>query len=584
MTPMDRHAIAEVLREIGTLLDLKGENRFKVLAYANAARTLEGLQEDFDRLVAENRLGEIKGIGVELSKKIAELHATGRLPYHEELKASFPPGLLDCLRVPGLGPKKLRALWEHLQIDSLGELQLACERGQIAGIAGFGEKTQAKILEGIARLETYRGQFFLAEADALARPLLEALRACKATQRAEAAGSLRRRKELVRDLDFVVATERPAEVMDAFFSAPGAEKAVHRGPTKASLLLENGMQADLRCVTPAEFPFALAYFTGSKEHNIALRQRAISRKLKLNEYGLFPADKADAKTKRCREEGEIYRALGLAHIPPELREDMGEIEAAEKGALPRLVRAEDLRGTFHCHTFASDGRNSLEEMARAAIALGWEYLGIADHSKNVAQGLVRGLDATRLDAQIREIAELNRRLADEGVQFRVFAGSEVDILGDGQLDFPDDVLARLDYVVASVHFGFAADEAKQTARVLRAIANPHVTMLGHATGRLLLGREPLRLNLPAILEAAAEWKVAIEFNATPSRMDLDWRWWKRARDLGVLCAINPDAHGTERIRQAIDGTATASKGWLRPEDVLNTRNTAEVEKLLRRRK
>ncbi|NUN93220.1 MAG: DNA polymerase/3'-5' exonuclease PolX [Verrucomicrobiae bacterium] len=577
---MDRHEIAEVLRKIGTLLDLKGENRFKVLAYANAARALEGLPEDFDRLVAEKRLGEIKGIGVELSKKIAELHATGRLPYHEELKASFPPGLLDCLRVPGLGPKKLRALWEHLQIDSLGELQLACERGLIAGLEGFGEKTQAKILEGIARLETYRGQFFLAEADALARPILEALRACKATQRAEAAGSLRRRKELVRDLDFVVATERPAEVMDAFFSAPGAEKAVHRGPTKASLLLENGMQADLRCVTPAEFPFALAYFTGSKEHNIALRQRAISQKLKLNEYGLFPAETAEAETKPCRDEAEIYRALGLAHIPPELREDLGEIEAAEKGALPRLVRAEDLRGAFHCHTLASDGRSSLEEMVRAAIALGWEYLGIADHSKSGA----RGLDATRLDAQIREIAEMNRRLADEGLRFRVFAGSEVDILGDGQLDFPDDVLARLDYVVASVHLGFAGDEAKQTARVLRAISHPRVTMLGHATGRLLLGREPLRLNLPAILDAAAEQKVILEFNTSPSRMDLDWRWWKRARDLGVLCAINPDAHRADKIRQAIDGTATASKGWLRPEDVLNTRTTAEVEKLLRRRK
>ncbi|MCC7517890.1 MAG: DNA polymerase/3'-5' exonuclease PolX [Verrucomicrobiae bacterium] len=579
---MDKNAIAKMLREIGVLLDLKGENRFKSLAYANAARTLETLQEDFDVLVAQGRLGELKGIGAELSKKIAELHATGHLPYYEELKASFPTGLLDCLRIPGLGPKKVKTLWERLQIDSLGDLKLACDRGVIAGLDGFGEKTQAKILEGIANLDKYRGQFLLLEAEAAAAPLLAALRVCKAARRVEIAGSLRRRKEVVRDLDFVVATEAPNVVMDAFFAAPGAGKIVARGPTKASLLLENGMQADVRCVTPDEFPFALAYFTGSKEHNIAMRQRAIEQKLKLNEYGLFPLVEGKEKTLPCRDEADLYRALGLACVPPELREDLGEFAAAEKDALPRLVRADDLRGVFHCHTTASDGRNSLEEMARAAIALGWEYLGIADHSKTSA--IAHGLDAKRLARQGKEIAALNRRLADEGIRFRVFAGSEVDILADGRLDFSDDVLAGLDFVVASIHQGFGSEEAKQTTRILRALENPHVTMLGHATGRLLLGREPLRLDLTAILEAAAKKKVVIEFNTTPSRMELDWRWWRRARDLGVMCSINPDAHSTEQLRMALDGTATASKGWLRPEDVLNTRSLAKVEKLLLRRR
>lgn len=578
---MDRNAIADVLREISVLLDLKGENRFKVLAYANAARTLETLQEDLGRLVAENRLGELKGVGVELSKKIAELHATGHLPYHEELKASFPPGLLDCLRIPGLGPKKVKVLWDKLQIDSLGDLKLACDRNAIAGLDGFGEKTQAKILEGIANLDKYRGQFLLAEAEAFARPLLETLRACKAAKRVEPAGSLRRRKEVVRDLDFVVATDKPAAVMEAFLSASGAEKVINRGPTKSTVQLENGMQADVRCVSEAEFPFALAYFTGSKEHNIVMRQRAIERKLKLNEYGLFTVAKGAEKPKACRDEVAIYRALGLAYVPPELREDTGEFEAAEKDALPRLVRAEDLRGTFHCHTVASDGRSSLGEMVHAAIALGWEYLGIADHSK--ASAVAHGLDEKRLAAQVKEITTLNRRLADEGRKFRIFTGSEVDILADGRLDFSDDILAGLDFVVISIHQGFTGDEAKQTARVLRALANPHVTMLGHATGRLLLGREPYKLDLGAVIEAAAASGAMIEFNATPSRMELDWRWWKRARDLGVMCAINPDAHATDQLRMALDGTATASKGWLRPEDVLNTRPLAQVEKILRRR-
>ncbi len=579
---MDKNDIADVLREIGVLLDLKGENRFKSLAYAGAARTLETLSEDLGALIREDRLREVKGIGSALCEKITELFTTGRLPYYEELKASFPPGLLDCLRIPGLGPKKIKVLWEKLQIDSIGDLRMSCERDMVARLPGFGKKTQAKILEGIANLEKYRGQFLHAEALATAQPILAALAGCPAVHRVEAAGSLRRCKEVVRDLDFVVSTRDPATVMQCFTSLPGVEKIINQGPTKSSVLLANGLQADVRCVTEEEFPFALAYFTGSKEHNIALRQRAIAQEKKLNEYGLFRVRKELEELIPCQDEAALYHDLGLEFVEPELREDLGEVAAAEKKELPKLIRPPDLRGTFHCHTQWSDGRHTLEEMARAAIALDWEYLGIADHSKTSA--VAHGLDEKRLAAQGKEIAALNRRFAGEGLAFRLFAGSEVDILSEGAMDFSDEILSQLDFVVASIHQGFTGDEAKQTARVLRAISNPYVTMLGHATGRLLLTREPYKLDLPTVIAAAAANHTIIELNTTPSRMELDWRWWKKARDQGVLCSINPDAHSIGELAQTLAGVGVARKGWLRPKDVLNTRPLDEMLPLLARKR
>lgn len=579
---MDKNEIAGVLREISVLLDLKGENRFKTIAYANAARTLELLQADLDALIRENRLAEVRGIGDALKEKITELHATGRLAYHEELKASFPAGLLDCLRVPGLGPKKVKVLWEKLQIDSLGDLRMSCDRGMVAKLAGFGEKTQAKILEGIANLEKYRGQSLYVEALAAALPVQAALQTCPAVQRVAMAGSLRRKKEVVRDLDFVVATRDPAAVMKLFTSLPQVGKITSQGRTKSSVILQSGIQADVRCVTDAEFPFALAYFTGSKEHNIALRQRAITQDRKLNEYGLFGVEGGAETFIPCKDEAALYRKLGLDYIEPELREDMGEVAAAGTGGLSRLIAAEEIHGTFHSHTRWSDGRDTIEQMARAAIALGWKYLGISDHSKTSA--VANGLDEQRLLSQLKEIETLNRRLADEGLDFRLFTGSEVDILSEGALDFSDEILARLDFVVASIHQGFTGDEARQTHRVVKAIANPYVTMLGHATGRLLLTREPYKLDLNAVIQAAAATRTIIELNCTPSRMDLDWRWWKMAREQGVLCSINPDAHSTGELSQVSLGVGAARKGWLRARDVLNAHPLAEVIRMLQRKR
>ncbi len=579
---MDRNEIADVLREIGVLLELKGENRFKSLAYSNAARTLETLQEDLGVLIREKRLGEMKGIGAALTEKITQLFNTGHLDYHEELKASLPAGLLDCLRVPGLGPKKMKILWEKLETDSLGDLRLSCERGLVAKLEGFGEKTQSKILEGIANLEKYRGRYLYAEAIQAAMPIFEALKKCPSVQHAEMAGSLRRKKEIVRDLDFVVATQDPDRVMKLFTSLPSVEKAINQGKTKSSVMLTSGIQADVRCISEVEFPFALAYFTGSKEHNIAMRQRAISQNKKLNEYGLFRIKKDGERLISCKDEPALYRELGLDYVEPELREDMGEMAAAETGSLPQLVTARDIQGTFHCHTRWSDGRNTTEEMARAAIALGWKYLGISDHSKTSA--IANGLDEKRLGAQILEIEQLNTRFVERGIPFRIFTGNEVDILADGSLDFSDELLARLDFVVASVHQGFTQDEARQTARVVRALSNRYVTMLGHATGRLLLSREPYKIDLNAVIDAAAHNQTIIELNCTPSRMELDWRWWKAAQAKGVMCSINPDAHSTEELAQVSWGVDAARKGWLKAAEVLNTRTCAQVEKLLKRKR
>ncbi len=576
---MDKFQIAEVLREIAVMLDLKGENRFKGLAYSNAARTLEMLQEDLDTLIAEKRLGEVKGIGAALTEKIIELHQRGSLDYYEELKASLPAGLLECLKVPGLGPKKVKLLWDKLGVVSLQDLERVCKDGKVAELDGFGEKTQSKILQGLANLSKYSGQTLYLPAFLAAEPILTALKACSAVKRAEIAGSLRRKKEVIRDLDFLVSTTDPETVMKLFTTLPLVEEITNQGKTKSSVILKGGIQADVRCVTDEEYPYALMYFTGSKEHNIVLRQRAIEQGKKLNEYGLIYVK--NEKLIPCKTEKEIYRDLGFDFIEPELREDMGEIAAAEAHQLPQLVTADEIRGTFHCHTRWSDGAHTVEEMARTAIQLGWEYLGIADHSKSSA--VANGLNEKRLASQLREIKACNQRFKDEGLKFHIFSGSEVDILADGSLDFSDEILAQLDYTVASIHQGFTNDEKKQTDRILRAISNPYVAMLGHPTGRLLLAREPYKIDLTAVIEEAARNGTIIELNCTPSRMDMDWRWWKGAAERGVMTSINPDAHSTDELGYTIMGVGAARKGWLKSESILNTSPLTQVQCLLRKK-
>lgn len=569
---MTKDQVASALREIGTILELQGENPFKCRAYLNGARTLETSATDLTELVRTNRLGELPGIGDALREKITTLITTGKLPYLEELRSSIPAGLLPLLDLPGLGPKKLRALRDKLKIESLEALTQACQDGRLAALEGFGEKTATNLLEAIDRHANYKKLHRLGTALPAARTLLEHLKQSPLVLHAEIAGSLRRGKEVVKDLDLIASSKKPKEVMKLFVSSPNVEKVVNHGETKSSVILTGGIPCDLRVIPPESWATALAHFTGSKEHNIALRQRAIDRGLHLSEWGLL---KGKSKTPlKLKDEKDLHKALGLAFIPPELREDSGEIAAAEKNELPDLLTRDQIRGCLHNHTLASDGQDSLSSMAQAAAEQGLEWLGIADHSKSSFQA--NGLDAKRLEKQIEEIRLLNSKKP----KCTLLSGTECDILKDGKLDFPDSLLSELDYVVASVHSGFTSDEKEMTQRIIRAMENPHVTCLGHPTGRLLLEREAYPLNIPKILDAAAATGTWVELNANPWRLDLDWRWWHKARDLGILCCINPDAHKTSHLRFLDFGVTLARKGWLRAQDVVNTRTLSQLRKLL----
>ena len=574
---LDAEGIADVLDEIARILELTGENPFKVRAYHAGARFLESLTDDLDELIASGRLAEQPGIGAALAEKIAALRRDGRLDFHQKLRASIPAGLLDILGIPGMGPKKTRALWKELGVSDLPALQAACAEGRVAALKGFGEKTQAKILDGIRNREAYGKRHLWAAVEPLVQTLLAGLRALPQVRQAEAAGSFRRLRETVGDLDVIVAAEEPGPIMDWFAARPGITEVTARGETKSSVRVEGGLQVDLRVVPPAQFFFALHHFTGSKDHNVAMRQRALSRGLSMSEWGLTPRD-PKAKPPAAASERAVFAALGLPWIPPELREGHGEIESAEADELPDLLRLEDLRGAFHNHTTESDGKSTLEQMAAAADALGWEYFSINDHSRTSAYA--GGLEVERLLRQVDAIAALN---ASGRFKVRVFAGSEVDILRDGSLDYPDDVLRRLDVVVASVHAAFTLEEEEQTARIVRALEHPRVHILGHATGRLLLQREPYKVNLAKVVDAAAANGKSIELNAYPRRLDLDWTHWRRAAEKGVLCSVNPDAHHADHLAYVRHGVNVARKGWLTKEQVLNARPLRDVLRWLARR-
>jgi len=577
---MDKDQVAEILNEIGVLLELKGENPFKTRAYANAARALESLTEPLAVLIAEERLDEIKGIGEALQQKITALVTTGKLPYYEELKASIPPGLLEMLQIPGVGPKKVKALYDKLGIKSVVELEAACVAGKVAGLEGFGEKTQAKIIEGIHFRRKYAERHLQLEALQVAEPMLEALRQYPDVIRCSIGGSLRRCRETIGDIDFLASSKKPAEVIDLFTREAGVVSVSAKGETKASVILTGGIQSDLRVVSDAEYPFALAYFTGGKEHNIIMRSRAIQRGLRLNEYGLFKSKEETRDPKllvTCKTEEDIFENLGLDYIPPELREDHGEFAAAEQHALPRLLEWTELKGSLHNHSNWSDGHGTLEEVADYMRELGCAYWGITDHSKSSFQA--HGLDPARLRQQLKEIKKINQRFADEGIDFRLLAGSEVDILKD-KLDFDDDLLAELDVVVASLHAGFSQDEAENTKRLVRAAENRYVHMLGHLTGRLLLEREPYKVNQQAVIDACAATGTWIELNSNPRRFDMDWRMWPYAKSKGVKCVINCDAHRNEHAGFLRLGAGIARKGWLEKQDVINTLPLEKLRKEL----
>lgn len=580
---MDKDQVAEALHEIGVLLELKGENPFKTRAYTNGARTLEMLTEPLAKLIEENRLGAIKGIGEALQEKIETLARTGRLPYLDELRVSVPAGLMAMLQIPGLGPRKVKALWEKLGLTTVEALEAACAQGAVAGLAGFGERTQAKIMEGIQFQRQYASRHLLSDALLAAEPILDRLRAHPDVIRCSTAGSVRRFKEVIGDVDFLVSSREPAAVIEYFTSQPGILSVSAKGDTKASVILEGGIQADLRVVSDAEYPFALAYFTGSKEHNIVMRQRAIQRGLRLNEYGLFrsheetrdPALRVD-----CQTEEEIFAALGLAPVPPELREDRGEFAAAELDQLPRLVEWTDLKGSLHNHSNWSDGRHSLEEIAGVMSDHGLSYWAITDHSRASFQA--NGLDPARVRKQILAINQINAQLADQGSEFRLLSGTEVDILKD-RLDFDDDLLAELAVVVASLHVA-GSDEADNTRRLIRAAENPAVHMLGHLSGRLLLEREAYKVNQQAVIDACAGTGTWIELNCNPHRFDLDWRLWQYAKAKGVKCVLNSDTHRNEQVGYLRLGCGVARKGWLTKKDVVNTLPLENLRQALRRKR
>ena len=583
---MDKVAIADTLEKIATLLELKNENVFKIRAYQNAARSIETFGGNISDLQNPETLAKIPGVGKGIAAVVIDLASNSRSEYFETLRAEYPADILELFSLPGLGAKKVKALYEQLKISSIAQLKEACETDRVAELPGFGKTTQEKLCRAIADRAKHSGSFQLGQIAAEAEMLQEDLRALDDALHVCIAGSYRRRKEIVRDLDFIVATKKPETVSKFFLEHPLVESIIAQGTTKTSVRLHSGIQCDLRVVAPNEYPFALNYFTGSKEHNIVVRNRALQRGWTLNEYRLAPSS-PDPAAKRKREsqpipkineEADLYHSLGLDYIPPELRENSGEFEAAAEHRLPRLIEKENLRGTFHCHTTASDGRSSLEEMCKAAEELGLQYIGIADHSRSSIQA--RGLDEARLRVQMAQIKKLNAGRKD----FRVFSGIECDILRDGSLDFPDEILSQLDFVVASVHSAFTLSEAEMTERVIRAISNPHVTMLAHPTGRLLLKRDPYAIDIPAVIEAAAETGTWIELNAAPKRLDLDWRCWPLAKEKGVKCVINPDAHAVDRLQELWFGIGAARKGWLTKEDVVNCLPLGKIERELAKKR
>ena len=564
---MNTSQVVEILETIARILEIQGENPFKIRAYENGARALESLPGDLRTLVEQKKLGEVKGIGKALEEKITQFVTTGKMDYYEELRKEVPPGVLEMLAIPSFGPKKAHVVWKELGISTIDALREAATANQLAGLKGFGEKTQKKILEGIAFLQKNAGQYLLSDALPVARRLVGHLKAHKTVQRVSIAGSLRRWKEIVKDIDLLASSPDAAAVMDHFVKADGVAEIIGKGETKTSVRMTSGMQVDLRVVTDAQFPAALAYFTGSKEHNVVLRTLAQKKGLSINEYGVKQGD----KVLELPDEAALYTLLGLVYVPPELRENRGELDRNEKS---QLIDYKSLRGVFHTHSTWSDGTAEIEAMAEKARSMGLSYMGLSDHSK--AAAYANGLDSARLKEQSAEIDRLNKKWKD----FRILKGLECDIMPDGSLDLDPETLGRLDFVIGSVHSRFEMSEKEMTDRVCKAIANEHFDMLGHATGRLLLSREGYKIDLQRVLETAKEHKKIVELNAYPNRLDLDWVHCRRAKELGVMLAINPDAHSTADLENIEYGIATARRAWLEEKDVINTRELDEVLEIL----
>ena len=571
---MENPEIARVFEEIADVLEIRSDNPFRIRAYRNAARTVEGLTTPLRKWVEENKpLTDLPGIGKEMGNHIKEMVETGTLGFRDELLAEVPRSLIELMRLPNLGPKKAKKVYDELKIGSVDELEAAAKAGLIAAIPGFGAKSQEKILAGIAEYRQHGSRFLLPAVERLVEPLLGYLRETPELERLEVAGSYRRRKETIGDVDLLAIASQPIPVMERFRSYPQVDKILNAGDTKSTIVLGSGLQVDLR-VVPAEcYGAALVYFTGSKEHNVKLRRRAVEKGLRISEYGVFRTESEQAKGEvegaagDCiagREEADVYATVGLSWIPPELREDRGEIEAAAAGRLPELIRIEDLRGDLHMHSTWSDGKSSIEEMVTACAARGYEYMVISDHSKALA--MTGGLDAYRLRLQWAEIEGVRARHPE----IRILRSMEVDILGDGSLDLEDEMLAGLDLVLVSLHSRFDLPAAQQTERVLKALEHPEVNVFCHPTARMINRRKPVEMDLDLILRRAAELGVAVELNSSPHRLDLKDTHLVLAREVGCKIVIDTDAHHTRELDQIRYGVEQARRAGLTPADVLNT--------------
>ncbi|HVB25837.1 MAG TPA: DNA polymerase/3'-5' exonuclease PolX [Ktedonobacteraceae bacterium] len=576
---MDKNQVASILEEVAALMALQEKsNSFEVRAYENAARAVSALDGNIEQLAHEGKLKGTPGLGATMLKRIEEVVDSGHLALLDELRVNTPAVKLAMMRIPGVGPKKINAIYEQLHVESIDELAEACRDDRVARLPGFGKKTQDKILQGIAFLAQHSGRYLYPVAEAEAERIRQALATLPEIVRLQVAGSIRRKRETVKDIDMVASVADSAgddvrrNIMDFFTSQPSVEAITGKGETKSSVVLISGIAMDLRVVNDSQFPYTLHHFSGSKEHHIALRRRALAMNMTINDYGLFRGKEPDLELIPCKTEADMYAALGMDYIEPELREDMGEIEAAVQHKLPVLVTASDIRGILHAHSTWSDGHNTVREMAQGCIERGYSYLGISDHSK--AAAYAGGLSEDDLRRQSDEIDRLNEEFAG---RLHILKGSECDILRDGTLDYADDVLARLDFVVASIHSNFKLTPEEQTQRMLRAIANPYVSIIGHPTGRILLERSGYELDVEAIIDAAAANDVCIEINAHPSRLDLDWHFVRRARDKGIKIPINPDAHSLAGLDVMRYGIGIARKGWLQASDVLNTLDVAALQ-------
>jgi DNA polymerase (family 10) len=571
---MTNRDIARILSEIADLLEIKGENPFKVRAYQRAAQAIDSLAVTLADMRGRQPFTDISGVGSSIAEKIEELLDAGQCRYHQELLAEFPASLAALLSIPEVGPRKAKALHDALGITSVDELEQAAREGKLRDLKGFGAKTEQNILRGIERLKVHKERLPLAEAHPLAMEVVEDLLLAAPVERIEPAGSIRRMRDTIGDIDILVTSSEPQEVMATFVGLPVVDHVLERGATKSSIISRSGAQMDVRVVDPESFGAALQYFTGSKEHNVRLRELAVRRGLRLSEYGVFDV-KTDRRIAGATEE-EVYGALGLPLIPPEMREDCGEIAAAQRGALPHLVAVEDIKGDLHVHTKRTDGHHTIEEMAETARGAGYSYIAICDHSRSV--GMAGGLFAEDLLSHAKDIRAASKRI--KGIT--ILAGTECDIRRDGSLDYPDEVLAQLDFVIAAVHSGFKMDADTMTSRIIKAMHNPYVDALAHPTGRIIGKRDPYEVDIERLLAAAAELGVAMEINAYPDRLDLRDVHARRAKEMGIKVVINTDAHDCDHLRLITYGVATARRGWLEPEDVLNALPLKDLRKRLRR--